>query len=673
MSKKKRTKPVSDGRLKPALMPDSPVSPKMTTRRRTGALLTAVEWLSLAGVFIFMLHQSWLRWMDPLVDFPRDLYLAWRVSEGDLLYKEVANWYGPLAQLAEGAGFHVFGVGIDTVVWMNIALTVGVVCLIWGIFGALGNRLSRWLCVVVFVVVFALGQYTPMANYNFIAPYVAQSTYGFAGLVLLLWALLRHLKSARRGWLGLAGLGLAIAYLDKPEPLLASVGTLAVFGVAEFLGRVRKNPPAMDWRGAWGWAGQCAMWLAGGFFSLWLPVFLYFLYRGGLAYALLAADYVPHTVLDARFQDTVVHSPMTLTFFGWDEPWQHFFNHVQAGAGMILVLGSMLAAARWWAQAAPGSPARLLGPVVIFAAAGVGIWMGGARNWMDVGEAFVFPVMLMAIAVAGWSWWAAWQGRAETAQLKGLAIVGTAAALMLARMVLHGRIYQFGFFMMPLGVLFVIHLMVGEAAWLPPSQPRARGLLAAVFTAMVLLGVTSLAGVSLRAYAQKTATVGEGRDRFYAFPQDDMQDIKVLKDTSGALLDIMIDTFRKQTPNAKTLVVFPEGIAVNYHLRVRSSLAELEFHPVALGYVGLPQIVEELSSHPPEAIYLHFRDYRDFNEKYFGDNDATGRPLMVWIAANYERAAKGGRTQYTATGNLIDLLRPKPHPAAQPAITESIN
>ncbi len=639
--------------------------PELPVNRWRGRLLLAAEWVSLAGIFVFLLVESWLKWMDPLIDFPRDLYLAWRVSEGDMLYQKVANWYGPLPQLTEGAGFHVFGAGIDTIVWMNIVLTVGVVLLVRGIFGALGNSFSRWLCVVVFIVVFAFGHYTSTANYNFIAPYVAQSTYGFAGLVLLLWALLRDGKSARFCWLGLAGLGLAVAYLDKPEPLLASLGALAVYGVAGFLGVARKNPEAPDWRGALRWARRSLEWIVGGFFSLWLPVFLYFLFRGGFPYAWLAANYVPHTLLDARFQDTIEHSHLAQTFIGFDQPWPHFINHLEAGAWLVLVLGIFVTAGHFWQRAKPRSVAWWLSPAVMVAAAGLGVWLGENTNhWMNLGEAMVFPAVLAAVACTGWSWWAAWRGRADAAHWQGLAVVGTGAALMLARMILHGRIYQFGFFMMPLAVLFMIHLVVGEAARPKPDRPRAHCLVPAVFTFLVLWGVVSLGSISLRVYASKTASVGEGRDRFYTYPARVINGR--LLNPSGTLLNLMIHVFRNKTPNAKSLVVFPEGIAANYHLRVPSTLAELEFHPVALGYMGPDEVVDELKDHPPDAIYLTYRDYSEFGEKYFASDDATGRPIMVWIAANYVRVAKGGRTRNTVTSNVIDLLTPKPRPAAKP-------
>jgi len=85
------------------------------------------------------------------------------VSEGDLPYVKIVDWYGPLPLLVQGAGFRTFGVGLDTMVWMNIALTVVVLLLIHAIFGTLGNRMTGWLATVVFVCVFAFGHYSLVA------------------------------------------------------------------------------------------------------------------------------------------------------------------------------------------------------------------------------------------------------------------------------------------------------------------------------------------------------------------------------------------------------------------------------------------------------------------------------------------------------------------------------
>ena len=145
MSKKKRTKPRREARPSPAAAPAAVVSPHPRKQIPWTVVIAVLEPLSIVGFSIYLLTESWLRWMDPLIDFPKDLYLAWRVSEGDLLFRDVTTWYGPLPQLTEGAGFRLFGAGIDTIVWMNIALTAAVVIMLRNIFRALGNRLSGWL------------------------------------------------------------------------------------------------------------------------------------------------------------------------------------------------------------------------------------------------------------------------------------------------------------------------------------------------------------------------------------------------------------------------------------------------------------------------------------------------------------------------------------------------
>lgn len=48
----------------------------------------------LAGLSVWQLAVSWRRWADPIVDFGRELYIPWRLSEGAVLYRDVEDFYG---------------------------------------------------------------------------------------------------------------------------------------------------------------------------------------------------------------------------------------------------------------------------------------------------------------------------------------------------------------------------------------------------------------------------------------------------------------------------------------------------------------------------------------------------------------------------------------------------
>jgi len=656
MSKKKRTKFPSTERQLPAATPAASIFSNQLNPGIWQLIFAVAEPGSLAVLYIYLLAKSWLRWMDPMIDFPRDLYLAWRVSEGDLLYKNVANWYGPLAQLIQGTAFKLFGVGIDTTIWTNIALTAVVVILLRDLFRTMGNRWSGWLAAVVFLAVFAFGNYTPLANYNFIAPYVAQSTYCFAGLVVVLWSLIHHLKSERLGWLGVAGLGLAMTYLDKPEALLAAMGSLGIYFLVRFVRAARLQAPVTDWRAGVRSLGPLVLWLTGGFFGLAFPVFLYFLIRGGLRYTILATDYVPYTVLATRFRHTVLAEHSQLGFSGFDQPWNHFVRQSLAGLALVAICGVMMVAARAWSRAPKYSVGWWWLPAVVVAMDGLGWWLASdlAEQWFKIGTALVFPVIIAAVCAVGWSLREAWTSRNDWARPLGLSVVGVAGALMMARMVLNGRIYHFGFFMMPLATLWLVHLMVIEAGRPARDGLRANHLLPVAFSALVLVAAVTLMQTSFQHYAVKNLEIGEGRDHFYTYDTEVIYNGQMLKD--------LLKAFKRATPQAQTLAVFPEGIAVNYHLRIRSPLAEVDFHPPALAYAGPAHVLGELETHPPESVILFAQDFSEFDLPYFGANEASGRNILFWINDHYWLAAVGGHSSQATTSivhDMVDVLKPR--------------
>jgi hypothetical protein len=265
-------------------------------------VLRMAEPLSLAGLFIFFLWKTWLRWPEPLMDFSRYLYLPWRMSDGALLYQDVVGIYGPLPLLVQAEAFRLFGPGLDVIIGLNIAVTAGVLALLRGIFQTIGSRFSGWLCGVVFVVVFAMPLYGHDPSiFNFIAPYACEATWGFGGLLLMVYALLRHAADGRRRWLVVAGVGLGITYLDKPELLIAASGVLGIYLGLALLQIWR---PGRTEGGAKPGLRQFAGWLGwglAGFLAIFLPVFLVLVHEGGWAYGFHAANWTLKVFIDPAY------------------------------------------------------------------------------------------------------------------------------------------------------------------------------------------------------------------------------------------------------------------------------------------------------------------------------------------------------------------------------------
>ncbi len=183
--------------------------------------------LLILGSALAMLRWTWGTWPDIMVDFGQQLYLPWQITEGRTLYADLAYYNGPFSQYLNALAFHLFGVGLETLVWVNLAWTVLLVLLLHQAYNRLGGRLSAVTACVVFLLLFAFGRYVGIGNYNYLCPYTHEMTHGLIlslASMVCLWHV-RRLGPLAGG--GAGGLLLGLAFLTKAEVFLAgAVGSL---------------------------------------------------------------------------------------------------------------------------------------------------------------------------------------------------------------------------------------------------------------------------------------------------------------------------------------------------------------------------------------------------------------------------------------------------------------
>ena len=76
------------------------------------------------------LWLSWRKWLDPIVDYGREVYIPWQLSQGQVLYRDIAYFNGPLSPYFNALVFKTFGVGLMSLAWVNIAILGGLTFLI---------------------------------------------------------------------------------------------------------------------------------------------------------------------------------------------------------------------------------------------------------------------------------------------------------------------------------------------------------------------------------------------------------------------------------------------------------------------------------------------------------------------------------------------------------------
>src|SRR5262245_41248360 len=101
----------------------SRVPPKEAARARVSYAILGPA--ALAALFVILVAWSWRKWGDVFVDFGHELYIPWQLSEGRVLYRDIAYFMGPLSQYFNALMFAVFGVSLTTLIFVNLAILAG--------------------------------------------------------------------------------------------------------------------------------------------------------------------------------------------------------------------------------------------------------------------------------------------------------------------------------------------------------------------------------------------------------------------------------------------------------------------------------------------------------------------------------------------------------------------
>ena len=92
-------------------------------------LPVALGWLAIGALGLAMLAWSWGTWPNPYVDFGRELYVPWRLAEGDVLYRDIAWFNGPLSAYWNALLFQSFGTSLRVLVFANLLAVVALAIL----------------------------------------------------------------------------------------------------------------------------------------------------------------------------------------------------------------------------------------------------------------------------------------------------------------------------------------------------------------------------------------------------------------------------------------------------------------------------------------------------------------------------------------------------------------
>jgi diacylglycerol kinase len=590
------------------------------------------ELLGMLGLFslvVFLIGSSWRKWLDPQIDYGRELYIPWRMLEGGKLFKDVDDLYGPLSRFIDLGLFKFFGPGMMVLAWANIVLYFVVLGLVYYVFRKAWGFKAALLCAFIFVGVFSFSQLVITSNYNFVTPYSQQATHGFLVCLALIALLPRWIDSVSYKRSFYVGLLVGLTLVLKPEFILASGLILCV----AFLFRIRRNgvPYIRE--------------LLVGFVGIILPtsiLFCYFTTYLNFNKAFFSASFAWMNGLIIWKDEYTAH--LLNNFSGMDQPREHLISHIRAtayGLALVVTIGliSWLIGKLIGKVSSENHQVKLMtkdtsSAVLVIALLSGVAWLALNKiTWVETGPALLGLLLILSLFKA-WGWKNACFGShmPQEEALKALLIVFAGA--LITRMVLNGRIYQYGFIQASLATLVIVAIIYHDVgAWVKSLSKEATKVgLAFQGSVFVLsfIGVALIMTQSQKFLQAKTLAIGEGSDLFYSFPAQISYQGELVRTFSSAL---------SKRPKEETLLVLPEGIMVNYLARKKSPVSDLTLYTNKEAEI---RIVQTLDTMKPDWVVVLSRDLTEYGVTRYGSKGQSGEQIISWMKDKYKVSASLG-------------------------------
>ena len=185
-----------------------------------------VDWwlAAVLACFTLLAWASWGKLELPILDVGREIEIPARLVAGQVLYRDVATYYGPLAYYANALALLLFGHHLEVFYTVGLVLALAATFLFYGLAHRLTN--ARWaaLCTVCMLIYCALGP----GLFNFIVPYSYGAVYATVLCLLAIAALDRYGCTGKAGWLAAAAIACGLAGLAKQEYGVAALGGVLV-------------------------------------------------------------------------------------------------------------------------------------------------------------------------------------------------------------------------------------------------------------------------------------------------------------------------------------------------------------------------------------------------------------------------------------------------------------
>lgn len=595
----------------------------------------------LGALFLVLAIATWDRLGDLLIDYPHELYSIYLVSEWYRLpYREFFYVYGPLSLIVNALAFKLLGVHNHTIQGLNLAWALLACSSLWVILAAGWTPLQASIALATFLVMSIFSALPLCTNFNFIAPYTLAVPLGMTLALTCLATSFAALsaKCSRRLVITafVAGSCSILTGLTKPEIagacwITVGLTMLGAWYLAQWC--LNRMQVATTLR-FMGWGALMTVVLCLGITALFYDLADFFLCP---AAAFLAIS--TQALGGVRQQGQL----------GMDAPWANLVRCVVwAVASLSIFLAAVSMGMLVKSQPASQRQERMLLTLVflpfpIFAVFDpelakvlmlkklpYGLPLLTAICWIFAGLALLRvrrtpPQMVeetnrtLMVGAPRSLFVLAW---------------GTFSGLLLSRMVLNARLYDYGFYQAVPALLFCSLTAWNSAQRLFAASPQAQRIFHTFLAGFFAAGLFLHARESILTLREKTFLVERPHLRLYTLPPPQYPNAAALLAATDGIARRM-----KENPHDSFAAV-PAGSIVHYLTGIPNPTPYHQIGPYEVGAIGERAIVETYDAlHPTYIVLIH--------RPYFGFPPLLTEIFFSWLHQNYQMVTQYGETPFS--------------------------
>jgi len=564
----------------------------------------------LSAIGAFFLSRTWQKWANPIVDFGREVYIPWRINEGEVLYKDLNFLFGAFPPYWNALLFKVIGPSLLTLTIFNIFISSLNTALIYRFFYRTFGRLTAFVTAASFLIFFVFNQYYVNSNTYYIAPY--SHSYFYAIFFTLCSLNLVEMFFSRPGKRTIIFLGIAtgLILLSRLEIFIAFIIPLVCGLIVYFQKSKTRIPEVRNFFLLF----ICSLILIPVGFVVYFSQ--YFPWQQALAHVI---GYNPQWKLVSQL---IFYKRMSGCFW-----WQS--NIFAIGKVLCIYLLTYcafniysLGAAAPLTKNAPPRKYLFILPLAFTL-----IFIVSQINDRTVHDIFRAQYLFLLVITLHYFK----QFRAEPSPsvfsrslciliFCSLSIILTMKAPLISRFAHYSLVYWLPATL--LSIAFLTHFLPTQAE----QKYRLGWLVQSFVLTMLLISGAVFSTFSLSWFNAKTKKISSGANTIWTFD-------RIAYFGFGSEVEQFLSWARQNIKPEETYVAFPEGSMLNFLTKNRMSGSHVSFMPAERATYSEESMLESLVQHPPDYFIFVYRDMTSYGFRMVGED--YGYFIDQWIQKNY--------------------------------------